>query len=222
MEKVKKTTRKKATAGAEAIKTAFINDYLTEGRRPASVFKFCLDHSIKEEEFYAHFGSFESLEREVWKGFIEETIKLLSNDASYAGFSARERVLSFYYTLLEVLKRNRSFVLVQLGERRRPELTPAFLTDFRKSFETFFGQLMAQAQAGGEVASRPYLDKVYLPAFWLHFEFVLHFWKNDNSAGFEQTDAAVEKSVNLAFDLISKGAFDRAIDFAKFLYQNRN
>jgi hypothetical protein len=52
--------------------------------------------------------------------------------------------------------------------------------------------------------------------------FILLFWKEDDSAGFEKTDAAVEKSVNLAFDLIGKGAVDSAIDFAKFLYQNKS
>jgi hypothetical protein len=39
-------------------------------------------------------------------------------------------------------------------------------------------------------------------------------------ANFEKTDAAIEKSVNLAFDLIGKGILDNALDFGKFLYQN--
>jgi len=51
--------------------------------------------------------------------------------------------------------------------------------------------------------------------------FLLVFWKEDESPGFEKTDAAVEKSVNLAFDLIGKGAVDSFIDFAKFLYQSK-
>jgi hypothetical protein len=51
--------------------------------------------------------------------------------------------------------------------------------------------------------------------------FLLIFWKDDTSAGFEKTDAAIEKSVNLAFDLIGKGAVDSIFDFAKFLYQTK-
>jgi hypothetical protein len=53
----------------------------------------------------------------------------------------------------------------------------------------------------------------------MHLGFLLLFWRDDESAGFEKTDAAIEKSVNLAFDLIGKGAVDSAFDFAKFLYQ---
>jgi hypothetical protein len=81
--------------------------------------------------------------------------------------------------------------------------------------------VLTVAKGKGEVATRPVLDKRYPHLFWLHLGFILLFWKQDSSAGFENTDAAIEKSVNLAFDLIGKGAVDSAIDFAKFLYQNK-
>ena len=34
-----------------------------------------------------------------------------------------------------------------------------------------------------------------------------------------ETDEAIEKSVNLAFDIIGKGVLDNALDFGKFLFQ---
>jgi len=71
------------------------------------------------------------------------------------------------------------------------------------------------------VAERPYLDQRYPQLFWLHMIVLLGFWKDDSSSDFEQTDAFVEKSVNLAFDLIGKGTLDNAIDFAKFLFQSK-
>ena len=80
---------------------------------------------------------------------------------------------------------------------------------------------MNAGKGNGEIATRPVLDKRYPQLFWLHLGFILIFWKEDSSAGFEKTDAAIEKSVNLAFDLIGKGAVDTAIDFGKFLYQNK-
>ena len=54
----------------------------------------------------------------------------------------------------------------------------------------------------------------------MHLLFILKFWSNDESPNFEKTDAAIEKSVTLAFDLIGKGILDNALDFGKFLYQN--
>jgi AcrR family transcriptional regulator len=222
METTKKSTRKsESKASDDRIKSAYINYLLTEGKQPASIFKFCLDNGMKEEEFYTFFGSFDALERSIWKGFIDKTINRLQSDNTFNEFSSREKVLMFYFALLEELRSNRSYVLLQLGHHKRLELIPGYLKGFRESFEAFFENILNQGKGKGEVATRPFLDKRYPQLFWLHMGFILTFWKEDDSAGFEKTDAAVEKSVNLAFDLIGKGAVDAAIDFGKFLYQNK-
>jgi hypothetical protein len=120
---------------------------------------------------------------------------------------------------LEELKRNRSFVLLQTDNLNRPAIVPHYLKGFKTSFEQFIGNTLSLGKDRGEVATRPLIDKRYPKLFWLHMGFILTFWKNDNSADFEKTDVAVEKSVNLAFDLLGKGAVDSALDFGKFLYQ---
>jgi hypothetical protein len=112
-------------------------------------------------------------------------------------------------------------VLLQLENHKKLEITPESLKDFKLEFETFIESVLNAGKESGEVAKRPYLDRSYPHLFWFHFGFILIFWKDDSSAGFEKTDAAVEKSVNLAFDLIGKGAVDSVVDFAKFLYQSK-
>lgn len=220
MENTRKTSKKTRPASDANIKAAYVTQLLTNGTRPASVYKFCLDLGIREDEFYTFFGSFEGIEKTIWNEFIKVTINRLQDDDSFGQFTAREKVLSFYFTLLEELRANRSFVLMQL-DRVRLELTPAFLRDFRKSYEEFIELILAQGKENGEIATRPLLDDQYPKLFWLHMAFVLSFWCKDDSVGFERTDAAIEKSVNLAFDLIAKGAVDSALDFGKFLYQNK-
>lgn len=222
METAKKTTRKTGSkVSEEKIRSSYIEFLLTQGKRPASVYKFCLDLGIKEDAFYDYVGSFEGLEKHIWKGFIEKTISRLKTDSSFKGFTAREKILAFYYTLLEELKQNRSYVLFQLENSKKPELIPEYIKGFKTEFESFFETTLNEGKGKGEVANRPVLDKRYPQLFWLHMAFILLFWKEDGSAGFEKTDAAIEKSVNLAFDLIGKGAVDSAIDFVKFLYQNK-
>ena len=186
------------------------------------MFKFCLDLGIKEEVFYDHFGSFNGLEQFIWKRFADRTVLRLQADESFLTFSTREKILAFYFTLLEELKASRSLVLLRLSQVPNMEgLTPSYLKEFKTSVEAFFESVLSEGKQNGEVANRPYLDKRYPQLFGLHLGFILLFWRDDNSAGFEQTDAAVEKSVNLAFDLIGKGAVDSAIDFGKFLYQHK-
>ncbi len=223
MEKTKKSTRKPGNKPADdAIRASYIEYLLTEGKRPASVYKFCLDLGLKEDDFYNHFGSFDGLEKHIWKGFIDKAISRLNADESFSAFSTREKILAFYFTLLEELKSNRSYVIFQFNHSQKPEFVPEYIKSFKSTFEAFFESLINEGKATGEVANRPLLDKRYPTLFWLHMGFLLLFWKEDESPGFEKTDAAVEKSVNLAFDLIGKGAVDSFIDFAKFLYQSKS
>lgn len=218
----KKSTRKSSARNSEAgIPRAYIDYVLEHGTRPPSVFKFCTVNGIAEDQFYDQFGSFSGLERRIWKNFISTTILRLKADKTYAAFSAREKILAFYYTLFEELRGSRSFILVQLSQYRKLEIVPEFLRDFKAGFGTYIETMLSSGKTNGEVARRPYLDKQYPRIFWLHMAFLIVFWKEDASPGFEQTDAAIEKSLNLAFDLIGKGAVDSAVDFAKFLYQTK-
>lgn len=194
---------------------------LSTGKRPVSVFSFCLDSGIKEEEFYTHFGSFQGVERAIWKGIMSNTISRLTRDKAFGGFSAREKILALYFTLLEELTRERSYVVYQLDAASKLDIVPPFMRDFKESYEGFVGTIVSEGQEVGEIARRPYLDNRYPQLFWMHLVLLLQFWKNDDSPSFEKTDAYVEKSVRLAFDLIGKGALDSAVDFARFVIQSK-
>ncbi len=200
---------------------AYQEHMLMQGAAPATIYKFCHDLGIKEEEFYKIAGSFEALEKLIWEGYMNRTISSLEADSAFDDFSSREKMLALYFTLLEILKSNRSFAVVLLNRHGKLEIVPSFLKTFKKNFEEFIGKILTDGKSTGEVALRPYLDKRYPQLFWVHLSLLLLFWKDDDSASFEKTDAFIEKSVNLAFDLIGKGALDSAIDFGKFLYQSK-
>jgi len=220
MEKTKKSKLKGKVVSAEKIISDYRDAVLTEGNQPASVFKFCKERGYKEDEFYQFFGSFEGLEKSIWKGYIDQTRNRMENDEDYLGFTTREKILTFYFSLAEVFKSDRSFTLYQLKSWKNPSVVPSFLKGFKDSFTEWINKVLNEGKTSGEIAKRPYLDQRYDLLFWMHFMFILQFWSHDESAGFEKTDAAIEKSVNLAFDLIGKGVLDSAIDFGKFLFQN--
>jgi AcrR family transcriptional regulator len=221
MEKTKRaSTKKSKVVNSENIVSAYRDYLLTAGKQPASVFKFCKENGFKESDFYQYFASFEALEKEIWKHFMDNTRANMEADSSYSAFSTREKILTFYFSLAELLKADRSFVLHQLNGWKNPAMLPSFLKNFKISFEEWINSVLNEGKTTGEIAKRPYLDRQYAAIFWMHLLFILQFWRNDESAGFERTDAAIEKSVNLAFDLIGKGVLDSAIDFGKFLYQS--
>jgi AcrR family transcriptional regulator len=220
MENTRKKPSKKSgkftAANMEATYRAFL---LREGKKPSSVFAFCQELGIPEVDFYNHFGSFDAIEKSIWQRYFATTRERLEEDEAFSSFTVREKILTFYFTLVETLKNDRSFVLQQINSWKKPGLPPSCLKDFRNSFSEWIKGVIAQGIQAGEIPKRPYLDERYHLLFWPHFLFVLEFWSRDDSAGFEKTDAAIEKSVNLAFDLMGKGILDNALDFGKFLYQ---
>lgn len=220
------TTKKKRKAkGTSSTRDRILRKYqeivLLTGERPASVYRFCLDLELPEDDFYSYFGSFQGVERVIWADFADRTIKRLRNDKPFQEFNSQERVLAFYYTLMEEFRAGRSFIVHQLNHHNKLDIIPDFIKDFKRIFEGFLAEILAGGKNRGEIPKRPYLDERYPKLFWAHFVLLLLYWKDDDSASFEQTDAYIEKSVRLAFDLIGKGVIDSAIDFAKFVYQSK-
>ena len=67
-----------------------------------------------------------------------------------------------------------------------------------------------------------YLDQPSnVHGFWLQALFVLKYWLDDNSNQFEMTDAAIEKAVNLSFQLIKSNTLDSLLDFGKFIFTRK-
>ncbi len=72
----------------------------------------------------------------------------------------------------------------------------------------------------GELADRKFLSKKYKDALWVQFAFIINFWMDDDSADFEKTDEAIEKGINVTFDLFQRSPIDNLFEYGKFLTRN--
>jgi AcrR family transcriptional regulator len=218
------TTAKKAAKKdlRIVILEGYKNYVLEHGSAPKSVFKFAKDLKMKEEEFYTYFTSFESIKSAVWVEIFEETIRQVESQEIFREYSAREKFLSFLFTWIEELKKNRSYLL-SLYESKSQTLMnlPKEASEFKQKFKDFANEIVLEGKETEEIASRPIISDRYDEALWFQTWFVFRYWLDDRSPRFEKTDAAIEKSVNLAFDLMGKSALDSFLDFAKFLYQSK-
>ncbi|UII25482.1 TetR/AcrR family transcriptional regulator [Fulvivirga maritima] len=224
METKAKKTKKAApkTDIAGKIQDAYKKHVLLNGEVPPSVFKFMMDLKMNESEFYLYYGSFASIENSIWQKYIDDTIATLHKDSVYPEYTVREKLLAFYYTLIEVLKQDRSFVMHSLKSlKKSPELTPGFMKGFKAEYLQFIQQLVDEGMESEEIVKRPLISERYKDGLWLQLLFVLRYWSKDESANFTNTDAAIEKSVNLSFELMGRGPLDMIVDFAKFMYQSR-
>ena len=207
-------------ATVESIQKAYIDYVLTEGEEPKSVYIFAKKHKMTEAEFYKHFGSFQALEQNIWADVAQKTLAEIKAQEVWAQYSAREKALSYFYAFFELLKQQRSFAVYSLKKQPRGITTPAIFNELHEIFENFCTEILNEGLESGELSDRKFFSKRYKDALWVQFGFVLHFWIGDNSAGFEKTDEAIEKGVNVTFDLFQRSPIDNLFEYGKFLAKN--
>jgi len=195
-------------------------DYVLENEKiPKTVYKFCKEIKIKESDFYLHFGSIESLKKGVWDSFFNNTISVMEKNDEYQSFSNKDKMLTFFYTFFEVLTLNRSYVLFVLENAHNPMKNMGQLKGLRNHIKSFSKDLIIDGNAEKAFKITKHNPQIFSEGAWLQFMFLLNFWKSDESASFEKTDMAIEKSVNTIFDLFDNTPLENIIDFGKFLYK---
>ena len=203
------------------IREAYIKFWLENGKKPVSVFTFCQQLETSESAFYEVYSSFDAVEKDIWRAFFEGTLEKLKEDETYKGYSAREKLLAFYFLWVQELRQHRSYILLQKEKYLAPPLHLDKLEAFRIAFYEYIRELIKEAYTTGEVKERKFISDQYVHGFWLQALFVLQYWIKDDSERFEMTDAAIEKAVNLSFQLISSNTLDSILDFGKFMFARK-
>ncbi|MCX2574990.1 TetR family transcriptional regulator C-terminal domain-containing protein [Pedobacter sandarakinus] len=207
-------------ATAQQIRKAYIDYVLTHDERPKSVYSFVKKLKITEADFYQFFSSFERIEKTIWFELTFETISRIKDQEVWLQYSSREKMLSFFYSYLEHLKSERSFVIYSLKKEQGKFSMPSVLSGVKPIFENFSQEIIDEGLENGELADRKFLTKRYKDALWIQFAFILNFWVNDESEAFEKSDEAIEKGINVTFDLFQHSPLDNLIDYGKFLSRN--
>lgn len=212
--------KKKTLIIAEALQNAYVDYVLTNGTKPKSVYVFAKENNLTEKEFYNYFSSFEGIEQSIWTDLCQKALTGVENQEVWSQYSSREKALAFFYAFIELLKSKRSFVLYSLKHSGMMIGTPDIITEVKNIFEAFATGIINQGIESGELANRRFFAAKYKDALWIQFGFILNFWTKDNSTGFEKTDEAIERGINVTFDLFEKSALDGLFDYGKFMMNN--
>ncbi|MBT8281308.1 MAG: TetR/AcrR family transcriptional regulator [Muriicola sp.] len=212
----KKSTK---TDPEKKIVSAYMTYVLEHEKRPVSVYKFCKSIDTTEEDFYKYFGSLESLQKSIWKMFFKNSIEALEKNKDYEQYSNKDKMLSFFFTFFEILNLNRSYVLFSLQENNFMLRQMEQLKQLRPLVKNFAKDLIEDGNAEKPFKISQHNPSLFSEGAWLQFLFLLKFWSEDSSPGFEKTDVAIEKSVQTVFDVFDNTPLDSILDFGKFLYK---
>ncbi|WP_194851370.1 TetR family transcriptional regulator C-terminal domain-containing protein [Nonlabens antarcticus] len=219
--KTSKKAPKKKEINRQDVITAYMEYVLEHEKTPKSVFKFAKDNGMTEAEFYGFFGSFEGLRKDIWNTFFTMTMDVAHKSEDYHGFSNREKMLTFFYTFFELLTLNRSYVLFALQENQHMMNKMEQLKGLRKHVKGFAKELIQERNENKTNILLERSETIYGEGAWVQMLFLMKFWMDDDSAGFEKTDMAIEKSVNTIFDVFDNTPLDAVLDFGKFLWKER-
>ena len=213
-------TKKTGKSSAEKqIVSAYMTYVLEHEKKPVSVYKFCKEIDVTEETFYKHFGSLETLQKSIWKVFFNNTMEVLQKNKEYEQYSNKDKMLSFFFTFFEVLTLNRSYVLYTLKENGFMMKNMEQLKGLRGQIKDFARELIEDGNSEKAYKISRHNPTLFSEGAWLQCLFLIKFWSDDSSQGFEKTDMAIEKSVKTIFDVFDNTPLDSILDFGKFLYK---
>ena len=186
------------------------------GHPPASVLALCEPLGLGERDFYTEFGSIESLESAFWEDLFTKILAAVQSGVEWEGFGSRQRMLAFFYAFLEKSLDVRTVLLFRF-RNLSPISTPEWLRGMERRFKEWAAELVAAGSSSGEIVERGRLTGLYPAAMYLLLRSVIDFHVKDTSPRYERSAAFVEKSVNLAFDLMRTQAIDSAFDLLRCL-----
>ncbi|MEM7654622.1 MAG: TetR family transcriptional regulator C-terminal domain-containing protein [Bacteroidota bacterium] len=203
------------------IQTAYQNYVLQHGHRPASVRAFAESLDMEERVFYEHFSSFPHIEQALFLRFFEQATERLEGSPEYEAYGTPEKLLALFYTWIEVLTGERSFLVFLQHEYGSGCGGASYTEGTGEEFRLFVKSILKEGMANGEVADRLFVPRYYRDVFWLEAKGILRFWLRDNSKNFEKTDALIEKTVRFSYDIIRPNTLDSGLDLIKYMWQNR-
>jgi len=212
---------KKKEINALDIITSYMSYILNHNAKPTSVYSFAKENKFEEGVFYKYFGSFEAVEKSIFKTFFDNTINILEKSEDYKTFDARNQLLSFYYTFFENLTANRSYIVSTLDSKKFDLKKLDVLSSLKTSFTHYIDSLEIKTIDLKQKNIVQAQKKGIKETAWIQLMVTMKFWLDDSSANFEKTDIFIEKSVNTSFDLLDTTPLKSMIDLGKFLYKEK-
>ena len=221
MATTKQAKAKKDLIDDNQIISFYMNDVLEHNEEPKNVYSFCKKHGIEESDFYSFFGSFDSVKKAIWIKFFENAVTTIEKDATYENYTDKNKLLTLFFTLFEVMTLNRSYILFSLQENKDGLKNLKNLKNFRNLFKDYIVNIIQSSSSESNDRISRVTQPVFSEGAWLQFLFLLKFWMDDNSKGFDKTDVLIEKSVNTVVDLLDTKPLESLFDLGKFLWKEK-
>ena len=149
------------------------SDYvLSNNTQPKSVYEFMKHFKRSEQDFYKFFGSLEGLQKSVFTILFNETFDILLKDKNFREFDFKNQLLSFYFTYIENLTMNRSFISIMLSGSKVE--SAKYLCELRKEFLKWVDKGDSPKSPNKHI--NKILGKTTNELYWIQFLAIIGYW----------------------------------------------
>ena len=161
------------------------------------------------------------MKQSIWLKFFENTTQTITQDSKFSEYSSKNKLLTLYFTFFEVLTLNRTYILFYFKDKKEGLSNLSNLKSLRTEFKKFIEENCSRNENIISEKFTKVTQSAYAEGAWMQFLFLLKFWLDDDSKGFEKTDVLIEKSVNTVMDLMETKHLENIVDLGKFLWKEK-
>ena len=160
---------KKSSITKDKIVSMYMKYRLENNEKPKSVYQFAKTNGFDETEFYSFFGTLESVEKEIFKMFLDKTVVLIQKDTNYETYDMKSKMLSFYFTFFELVSANRSYVVMCLKEHHNQLKNMAQLANLRIGFKNYITGIITDEIRTQTEKFQNFQEKAIQETSWIQF-----------------------------------------------------
>lgn len=204
-----KQTKKKARI-AEAAAKKYI------GNRRFTIQSLAEELEMKPAKIFEQFPNRKSILLFFYESRILAYREQKKSIGDYEEFSLSEKLSNLFLTLLDQFLEHREFVLNSYNRLiSRNPLSTAFEKELKEELKLIF-----QSDQKISASSRFLLNPFLYTTIYYHFHALILFWSRDDSDGYEQSFALIDKWCSLIEELFYNKIVDKGFDFGKLLFYN--
>ncbi len=221
MSTTKKASKTKESITDDQLISWYMEGVLRTNAMPQNVYVFCKENKIEELDFYRYYGSLDALQQDIWVKFFDNVKATIAADENYLTYSNQNKLLTLYFSLIEILTLNRSYVTFVFAKEKKGLKNLQQLNTFRKDFKRFVADIIATQSSETDKKVNKLAEPIYVEGAWVEFLLIFKFWLEDTSKGFEKTDVIIEKAVKATFDLFNAAPLESLLDLGKFVWKEK-
>lgn len=207
--------RTKTTPNENSTEDAILQAYadmVLEDVCPITVHQLAQRAGITEEEFYKHFSQVSAVPQRIYDKLGQTLQAKLEGSETYLNYSAREKILAYFFTLFELALAQRSFI-------QKTHCQHGVWQAYEQRFATLMNEVVQEGIASGELRDRLSLSQYYPKLLWPLHQQLVHFWLHDTSPEFADTEKAVEVYCKLPLELMGYNLIDTVAERLKFEWE---